>query len=854
MNYFNKLNKPFSHSLLTRAVLCGLTACSVNSFAQEQTSTEVKEERKFEVIQVTAQKRVENSQEVPIPLTAFSSDSLRKLGAQSIEDLGAATPGLDTNSRSAVVPKIGIRGVTNNSAGIGSSSNVVIYQDGVYSGRSGSAVVNFNDIRSVEVLKGPQGTLFGKNAAAGAILIHTKKPIDEHEGNYRVTLGNYNKRKFEGLYNFPITDNVYFRGSAVINRRDGHIDTLRYVAPPESSDDSDFQKVDFGNEKDLSLRAAILWDISDKAELLWRSEFNELDQDGKSSYSVNPDVYRGGGTGVDLFGTYETDFESVVGRNLFGSSIEFNYEFDWANFTSITAYKRYSTYSYSDEDGSANKRVMFNDLLDEELDYVSQEFRLAGAISGGLKWTLGASYSHDQLEQTNTRQMMTDTLDSFAYNGALSANGLPATGNSQIPGVIGIPGGTGLTGFFLQNPGLNQLFSLLSQASGVPKKQLANMVAIDNLNRPWAEQNINTGDYTSFGLFADMTYPITDRLDLTVGARWSKDEKDFSTLSYAQNNLEINLPGVPPQLQKIPQAFIFPENYVEGSNGEKLAVEQNGSWSQVTPRVVLDYKLNDNVMFYVSYTEGYKAGGFNATSIGSVDQEDITNYEIGLKSTLFDNSVRFNVSAFNYDYENFQLRLLVEPGGGALPHLEVINADANGSGLEFEASWLATDDLTFKLNYSYVNAELSEQDLTEEQESMGIPDLEGLALPNSPKNKLFAAVDYFIELDDGEINMNLNYSYTDERTFLDGTVLLPVEPDEIQGLTKENNVDAYGLTNFRISYLSMNEWELSFFANNLFDVEYAQQGIRGAGDSFGSPVIKGLGEPRMFGIEFSQTF
>jgi len=850
----NKQSRTFKRSLLTSSILCSLALGSSLVMAEEASIKT--EARKIEVIEVTTQKRVENSQEVPIALTAFSTGDLRKLGAQTINDIGGATPGLDTNSRAVTQPKIGIRGLTSTNSGIGAESNVVVYQDGVYSGRSGSATLNFNDIERIEVLKGPQGTLFGKNAAAGAIVIVSKKPHEDFEANYRLTLGNYNKRKFEGLVNIPLSDNVYFRGSAVINKRDGYLEGIQYqdIYQNPNADSESFTKAEFLNEDDMSARIALLWEASDDTEVLFRAEYNKVDQDARPAYSVNPEVYRNEGTGADPFGIYETDFNNVEGRELFSSSIEINSSFDWAEFTSITAYKTYETFNYNEEDGSAHPKVYFNDLNDEEMDYYSQEFRFTGATDGGLKWTIGASYAKEELSQTSTAHLSSNTIDAYGVNQALLNAGLPPTGiPGVVPGVIDTPAGLGIAGILkLKAPGALQL---LANATNQTVNQVAMQIAQFNLDKPWNEYNDNTGDYTSYGLFADATYNLTEYLSITAGIRWSKDEKDFTLLSYYQNTIDMPYPGVPAmpfgfRFQR--QSFLKDENgqAILDSSGNYQPDQVSNSWSQVTPRFVVDYKLTDDAMIYASYTEGYKAGGFNSTDAAkSIDQEDVSNVEVGLKSTFLDDTVRFNASAFNYDYDNFQIRMLVDEGG--IPQLSTINADVTGQGFEMEASWLATDNLMLSLNYSHVKTEILNQ-----TEQAGAPDIVGKELPNAPANKLFASADYFYELESGEINFHINYTQFDERTFFDQTSVdkLPVNPDAIQGLTSDNYVDGYGIANLRITYENENDWQVSFYANNLFDEEYLQQPVRGPGDQFGSPEIKGIGKPLMYGIEFSQTF
>lgn len=852
------MNIPAYKTCLKKTTICVavLAAISSQALANDSNKDTKTEKEKFEVIEVTTQKRVENAQKVPIALTAFSEETLRKLGAQNINDIGGSTPGLDTTSRSITQPKIGIRGLTNNSASIGSESNIVVYQDNVYSGRTGAATVNFNDIERIEVLKGPQGTLFGKNAAAGAVVITTKLPSEDFEANYRATLGNYNKRKIEGLVNIPLSDDVYFRASAVVNKRDGFLDGNQFDDPyfgDEPASD-DFVKTKFLNEDNMSLRTALLWDTTDKLSVLARAEYSEVDQDARPAYSVNPEFYRGEGTGIDPMGTYETDFDNKEGRKLFAASIEVNYDFPIGQLTSITAYKTYETYNHNEEDGTAHPKVYFNDLNDEEMDYFSQEIRLSNA-DDLFKWTVGASYSKEELKQTNTALLSSNTIDAYAVNQALLMNGLPPEGLPQagIPGVADTPAGMGIAGLLQQL--MPKQFAQLSQATGIPQGQLALMIGQHNLDKPWQEHNHNTGENVSYGIFADGTYNVTDALRLTAGLRYSKDEKDFTWLSHYQNQVDMPIPGLP----AIPFGFRFQtQNYladeagapVLDADGNYQSVGKSDSWSQLTSRFVADYQFNDDVMAFISYAEGYKAGGFNATRMDkSVEQEDVSNIEIGLKSTLLNDTLRLNMSAFDYDYDNFQLRVLVLEG--ALPQYSTMNVDLAGLGYELSSSWYATEDLMLTLNYSHTETEILSQSVVEET-----VDIVGMALPNAPEDKLYAAVDYFHELDNGVLNFHLNYTDYSERTFIDQTAVafLPKTASQIEQLTSENNLPSYGIANMRVTYSSDDNWELAVYANNLFDEEYLMQPVRGPGDQAGSPEIKGVGKPLMFGIEFSQFF
>ena len=222
-----------------------LALANVSVYAEEmvETSSQTEQEQQgLEVIQVTAQKRAENVQQVPIAITAFSSESIEKMGLVNVNDLGRITPGLETNNATATQTIFNVRGISTNDFGIGLDAAVAVYVDGVYVGRRGTSNLNFNDVERVEVLKGPQGTLFGRNSAAGAIHIITKAASADPQGQFKATLGQYGKRKLELSMTSALTDSLNARFSFDRNTRDGYLDV-------KNSDTR------YGNQNDWSMRS-----------------------------------------------------------------------------------------------------------------------------------------------------------------------------------------------------------------------------------------------------------------------------------------------------------------------------------------------------------------------------------------------------------------------------------------------------------------------------------------------------------------------------------------------------------------------------------------------------------------------
>ncbi|GAB4187483.1 MAG: TonB-dependent receptor [Wenzhouxiangellaceae bacterium] len=748
-------------------------------------------------VTVTAQQREESIQEVPISINVFSARDARELNAFDINDLGQYTPGLETNNLTVTQPRYTIRGITTNDFGIGSDPAVGVYIDGVYVGRSGAAQLNFNDIERVEILKGPQGTLFGRNAAAGAIHVVTQQPQAGAEGNLRYQYGNFDRHRAEGLFNTSLSDQLYARGSFVINQRDGWIDNN--LGP------------DLDDEDQFSLRLGLLWDISANTDVRLSLDYDEISQDAQQGASLNAGI-----APADPFGAFETDLDSDESRDVFGASLTVTSRWDEMYFTSISAYREFESNNLQDEDGSADPRFFFATENIEDQQQFSQEFRLQSDNRGPLRWTVGASYFYEEGEQRSDVMVTTNSLDTFF----LFSNGVPA---EQIPQV---PLGAGLNGFFLSafGPALEQI----SLASGIPVENIAAAMVQANLGRDWLEQTSNALEARSYAIYGDLTYALTERLDLTLGLRYTYDEKDFSIFSAYQNNIVIPVPGVDP----VPFGIIFFDQFAP-------AEAQSDDWDALTPRVVLEYEWQDNVMTYASFTEGFKAGGFNSLGVDPpFDPEQVLNFELGMKSTWLGGRLLFNSAIFYYDYDDLQVLKLSGPPG-VIPTFNVRNADAEGKGVELELALQPLDGLTLSASYGYLDTEITEYNLFPGETAAD--DLTGQPLSSMPEHMFNLTARYSWYLGDGsELRLRGDYSYTGDRV-------------DNSGLNPGRGIDSYDLVNLRLSWLSADyHWELAAFVTNLFDEEYLFS-IGGQGEALGSPVAR-RGYPRFYGIDLSYSF
>ncbi len=735
----------------------------------------------IEEVIVTAQKRAESVQDVPIAISAMSADFVRNVGAQTVNDLGIYTPGLETRVTQATQPSFSIRGITTNDFGIGADPAVAVYVDGVYSGRSGASLTAFQDIERVEVLKGPQGTLFGKNAAAGAIHLISKKPSQDFEADVDFSVGNHDRRKMEAMVNVPLTDTLALRVNAMDYQRDGYRE-------------NQFNGKDIGDENSGGARASLLWEATEQTQVLVQVDYSNLDQDAAVDSSLLlHDAYS---DDVNLDVTPKETLE------LWGGSITVESDFDDVMFTSITAIKRFESTNRRDEDGTDLYTatlpavgtgfyvpLYFETENREENTSFSQEFRLSSQGDENLQWTLGAMYSREHAKQ--------DTLVNMTPEMADGAAGLGGNFAGFGTGLFGLEG---------------QLFR--EKASG------------DLVSK-------------SYAIYGDMTYSLTNALDLTVGVRYTRDEKDYE-LTTLHNDMSQNISAFTPFASF---GVVFPT--------EADGVKQDDSWSNVSSRIVLDYSFSEDVMAYLSYATGYKAGGFNSTQVGQpFDEEQVTNIELGLKSTWFDSRLRLNAALYDYEYEDLQEYSTITGPGGA-PQLVIRNQDAEGRGFEMDLIWAASENLTLSANYNYLDTEITDYELLPGETAAD--DRQGEQLADAAKTTYNLGAEYVLPLNNlGELSFRMDYSYVGKRDFPDINVADPTSQALVDANMDEWE-DGYSNLNARITYLDASgNWTVALWAQNLTDEEYLYN-INEPAAFFGSPsVIRST--PKFYGLDVSYSF
>jgi iron complex outermembrane receptor protein len=593
----------------------------------------------LEEITVTARKREENLQATPIAVTAFNANALAERAVNNITDVGKFVPNVSFQSGSAISGSstsvtIFIRGIGQTDFTEVIDPGVGVYVDGVYVSRSTGSLLDASDISSIEVLRGPQGTLFGKNTIGGAVVVTTQKPTDNLEGSLEAITGAYDRFDVNAMLNVPITDKFKIRASGTFQSRDGYVKRLtddnymgsqdriggRIVALLDATDDLSFNlSVDASRNHEGDLGTTLL---ATNPDAMFASFFNHVLSGANcdvptSNLACFSDRY----ITHDPYTTYN-DSRNKSTLQLLGVSLTTTYNIlDDLTFKSITAYRRFE--GTFDFDSSNSPLSPLDNTEDDYSDrQFSQEFQLTGTgLDDKLKWVGGAFFLKEQGADRN-----------------------------------------------------NLVFSLANFLSGG---------FVDN---------------DSYAGYLQGTYAITDDLHLTLGGRYTFEDKRFLPDQY------IKLDRTGGALLGLSQLFIPPD---ENPNGNRiLPLEQRTTMAnEFDPAITIDYQLAQDILAYASFSKGFKSGGFTQRVFPPLPQapsfgpEYVDSYEVGFKTEWFDKKLRFNTAAFFTDYTAIQENTTI----GIAPTTQ--NAGkANINGFEMEAEYVATDWLRLNGGLGFTDA------------------------------------------------------------------------------------------------------------------------------------------------------
>jgi len=615
----------------------------------------------FDEVVVTARKREEAAQSVPIPITALGAAQLAGRNITEIKDIEKLTPNMqfDAQGINSTVTNVFLRGIGQTNWSATQDPKIGIYIDGVYLSRAQGGLVDLMDIERVEVLRGPQGTLFGRNTTAGLVHIITKAPSDEIEGMVSLGIGTANHEVVRGMLNLPVSERVSARFSIMSKETDGFIINMAT---------GDKQ----GNEDSQSMRASLMYtgEIYDSRFTYDRFRSNELAMLGSCRFNLNKNGALVGGFPALAFymGTYDSmvsnceatskDYALDNNANQSASTatdsytLTQNFDLSFADLTVISNHREIDNYNgtwgwnmgngpHLTRSGNSNLLDVINNPSDHSID--SHEIRLSGD-TGNLSWTVGAYiFEEDSV----------DSIDVPIFQGV----NIPTQEQWAIPYLYGlIPTLVG-----------TQTYGSRTQSSIVT----------------------NSND----AIYAEGTYAIDDQTDLTVGVRKSNDDREFTrvqTLVDGSFDAGNNCPGM-----------VFDANGFATSD----RCTQEVDFSETTSRVILSHAYDADRMVFASYSKGYSSGGFNQDiRMRPFEPEISDNFEVGMKSTLRDGKLRLNVTGFHNSYENQQVTVGRIVNGQ--PTADLINAqEATLIGLELEMLAQLSEDWTMSLTWGYLDGQ-----------------------------------------------------------------------------------------------------------------------------------------------------
>ena len=696
----------------------------------------------IEEIVVTARKRAESLQDAPISITAMTAESMERAGVENVADLARRTPGLQYGDFGDLkLSPTALRGVVGGAGSAGADPAVGYYVDEVFVGQGAGANLDLYDIERVEVLRGPQGTLYGRNTIGGVVSITTKRPSEALEASGEVQLGNYNSRRFAGSISGAILPGVVSGKLAVIKEsRDGFEDNV-------------LLNRDVNNRDGWSVRGQLLFDIAADTSLLLTADHQEADNEplvfetlSYNNAKALPQLLAAHGfaRNADPFDR-KVQSDTVTKETLDASGVAatFKTKIGEVGITNVASYRRHEYYSRTDTDRSPLKFLYDGDP--EKVWRWSEELR-ADFTTGPVDWLVGLYYFR---QNTNNQSFVEIGQDLADVLGAPSLAGTLAGSNGRL-------------------------------------------------------------DTTSKAVFASATWKVSERIEATLGGRYTRDEK---SIHYTQSD---------------PVGLL-------GGNAD---IRASDSWAEFTPNANVRYRFTPDIIGYVTASKGFKSGGFN-DALGDANgisfaPETLWNYEAGVKSTLFDRRVVLNAAVYYMKWDNIQLSQ-DNPATPAYDPIILNGGAAHSQGVEVELTARPIPALELGANLSVQQAEYDDGVL---------PTGEPLRkLPFAPDYSGMVSADYRIPLEGvGELSLFGEYQLRG-RSYLTNNN----DPD--------GRVEPYGLLNLRASLESEDgRWRLSLWGKNLTDETYKQRLFDLANqDQVGQKFIV-LGEPRTYGVELKVTY
>ena len=874
------MNKPLSLVVGAVLTLAGspLLAQQTNPETEKAPAARKAQATALEEVIVTARRRAENIQETPIAVTAISGESLREQGIVNTSELTKSVPSLQINEGQS--NQIYIRGIGERSGFARVDPTVGVYLDDLFLPRTDGQLLDTVDVRSIQVLRGPQGTLFGKNTTGGALVLTLEKPHDTYEGYLEGSLGNYNARSFRAGVNLPVSENFYTRLAITVDKDDGFFED-KFQGSTYSSNDRKalvFQ-TRYESESSLVLDTLTYAGKIEEAFPAINCDFSsENGLFGEGLYLMwagdtdpaNPKAYRENCEANSRTKGNVGDLETNMGANpklekkldtyLFGLTAQWDYSDDIAMKVVLGARKESEgPIASSDNDGGPENWSEAYNTEKGERDSLSLEYQVNGtAFDSRLSYTGGLFYMRETNFEpftllTNFAGLDAQTLGELAL-GQIPTQ--PVQGGTQ-PFVGILSGPLVLSEFDLENntfaaffQGSYDVTENLQVTGGLryTAENRASELTIYQADVDAIEARVTGGLFISpsgkpitFGPNAGGFFPCTGPL----GCLWSDDPVRVFQNQFLDNNGD----GVP----DIPM------------NSEPTLVDKKDkTFSKVTPMASVSYNLPaewlddsvlDSMMIYGTVSSGFKSGFFEPRLLDGLQQvepEEVLNREVGFKIDAFDRSVRFNVALYHMDFENMQLIQVSTDSGGNLAVIFRNAGESTITGGEMEFTWMPSPIVMINASYSkndYEFQEFVDNDLLNAVAGNFVAeDRTDETFPAAPETTASFGAQLMLPTDFGMIIPRIDLSYKSEIFFgLDDGSHSVYERSGIGGS------DAYTLIDARLSWQNNDgDMTVAAFVKNVTDERYVI-GTASVSDSV-STFNQTYGDPRRFGVMIRKAF
>ena len=790
----------------------------------------------LEEITVTAQKREQSELEVPMTLDVFSAKDIEETGALNLIDMQDFIPGFEMGSNPTQA-SITIRGVSSVNISTGGDPSVATFYDEIYVPRA-ATTASFTDLQRVEVLKGPQGTLYGRNAAAGVVSMVPNRPGAENTGFIRNRVGNYGLFRAELMGNAVISENFFLRANLLSNRRDGYLSN----SVPGGTDP--------GKQNNIAARISALWQISDRTDLQVSYDYDQVDNAargavGLSPWAACPTDPRCSEILNDVIGGEET-------RDMWAANAKLNHVIndEWS-VKFIGGYRTFDTINRQDEDGTAEMdRYLDTDNI-ENSDITYSELQFA-FNNDRINLVFGANYSKEDVRQdipvnTNANSVMrlvTSQIvaDLESPGGALEQVFGPG---ATVEAVLGFPID------HLWDPVQMAGFLALQGITVTPQEVVLTGDALYDLTAqsipgglffgpsfagtPWSEIYFNEGDFANWGIYGDVDFQLTDRWNVLLGLRYSNDEKTFSWRN-PPNTFTQFRPGIPD--------IIFVPNplYPEARSGTLTASDD---WNKVSGRAVARFQMTDSSQVFASYSTGYIAGGYDSLNVGTSDNplrpQESENIELGIKGDFANDHLRLQVALFSLDIEGRQRTVDSRPPGTPNPIPTINIGDQTNEGVEVVVDWLPTDSIRVGFITTWRDSEATWDEFYDAN-----GDLRNDTSGSTTDTDYTVTLGWAPDISRGSLDIRVDYIFNENTSELDEFSI--IDASQFPGFY-EDRTDL----NARIAWTSDDgTWNAALWGKNLLDQKLLG-GISDISILFGTPFTS-VSAPMTYGLEFGFNF